>query len=431
MKLSTLKTPLRRSATFLLVCVILLACSLMPWAAGTATPPAAAPDQPSDAATAPAEQATAPAEAPTDPVDATAPPEADPATAGPYTLAVSDRYSYFEKIVAVGQSLAAREGQLWIGTVSGTLAKVDPQTGDFIQSISLLPEGSGGGGVIPIAYPIQKMAFEGDYLWAHAGWIDGLDAPPRLFAINPDTGEIAHEWDLNSPEWMQGYERGGTAADFGFGVSPGKIWIDGHIVDTKTFEAKVVEIPTIETLYTYDGKEWMWITGELGGSCDDLILINVGDPSTGWCEDEWPFFSEGADGMGNPMILAGDKIWLAGDWGAPDGNPYVLEAYPADAEQGMETIGPRLSVPSPDDPGGIKLFYAGGTLWVLDTLGDDKMGWLFQIDNQTGEIVNSLDLVGEEARAMGDLPTDIVTEGDNLWVLTARQLLRIKLPSGR
>jgi hypothetical protein len=420
MKLPTPKTPLWRYATILLVCVVLLACSLMPRSAGTATPPAAAPDQTIDAATAPSEQITEPA----NPVDATAP----PATAGPYTLAVSDRYSYFEKIVAVGQSLAAREGTIWMGTVFGTLEKVDAQTGGFVQSISLVPEGSGGGGGMPMAYPIQKMAYEGDYLWVHSGWIDGPDAPPRLFALNPDSGEIVHKWDLNSPEWMQGYERGGTAADFGFGVSPGKIWIDGHIVDTQTFEAKVVQIPTIETLYTYDGKEWMWITAELGGSCADLILIDVNDPATGWCEDDWPFFSEGADGMGNPMVLAGDRIWMAGDWGAPDGSPYVLEAYPADAEQGMETTGPLLSVPSPDDTGAIKLFYAGDTLWALDTLGDDKLGWLFQIDNQTGEIVNSLDLVGEEARANGDLPIDIATEGDNLWVLTVRQLLRIKLP---
>jgi hypothetical protein len=171
----------------------------------------------------------------------------------------------------------------------------------------------------------------------------------------------------------------------------------------------------------------MWITGELGGACDDLILINVNDPTTGWCEEEWTFFSEEADGMSNPMVLTGDKIWMAGNWGALDGSPSVLEAYPADVEQGMQTTGPLLSVPSPDDASAIKLFYAGDYLWVLDTLGD-KMGWLFQFDPQTGEMVNSLDLVGDKARAVGDLPMDIAAEGNNLWVLTSRQLLRIKLP---
>lgn len=422
MRLPLTKTLLWRSVSLLLVWILLLACSLLPGYANPTSSPHVS-EQPTDTTTQAIEQATelaSPTEA------AIAPPAADTATAGPYVLAISDRYSYFEKIVAVGQSLAARDGQLWIGTVFGTLAKVDVQTGDLVQSITLVP--GGGGGDMPAVFPIQKMAFEGKYLWVHAGWFEDPSAPPRLFALDPDNGETVNEWDLNSPEWMQGYERGGTAADFGFGVSPGKIWIDGHIVDTKTFEAKVVEIPTIETLYTYDGGDWMWITGELGGSCDDLVLINVDDPTTGWCEEEWPFLSEEADGMGNPMVLAGDKIWMAGDWGAPDGSPYVLEAYPADTEQGMETIGPRLSVPSPDSSGGIKLFYAGEQLWVLDNLGDDKMGWLFQLDNQTGEIVDTLDLVGDEARAAGDLPVDIAAEGDNLWVLTTRQLLRIKLP---
>jgi hypothetical protein len=117
-------------------------------------------------------------------------------------------------------------------------------------------------------------------------------------------------------------------------------------------------------------------------------------------------------------------MWMAGDWSGDS----VLEAYPADIEQGMETTGPLLSVPLPDNASGMKLFYAGDYLWMLDTLGDNKLGWLFQVDPQTGETVNSLDLVGDEGREAGDLPMDIATEGDNLWVLTGRQLLRIKLP---
>ncbi|HEX2995275.1 MAG TPA: hypothetical protein VHP14_10640, partial [Anaerolineales bacterium] len=317
-------------------------------------------------------------------------------------------------------------GQLWVGTVSGTIEEVDPQTGRFGKSISLAPANSNAG--MPAVFPIQKMVFEGNYLWVHAGFFEGLESDPKLFAIQPDSGKVVREWDLNSPEWMQDYERMGEAADFGFGVSPGKIWIDGHIVDTRTFEVTKVSMPTQMALYTYDGKEWMWITGELGGMCNDLILINVNDPTTSWCEQEWPFFSEEADGMGNPMVLAGDKIWMAGSWDTPNGFPYVIEAYPANAENGTQTTGPLLSVPSPDDASGIRLFYAGGSLWLLDTLGENQMGWLFQLDNQTGEVVNSLDLVGDEARAISDLPMDIATEGDNLWVLTARQLLRIKLP---
>lgn len=429
MRLPLTKTLLWRSAALLLIWVVLLSCSLVPWSAKT--PPA--PNQSAEATSVPAEstEATKPTDAPTQ-VEATALPAVDTATAGPYSPAISDRYPFFEKKVTIAQSLAARAGQLWIGTVSGTIEEVNAQTGAFGKSISLAPKNSGNSSAgMPMAYPVQKIAFEGDYLWVHAGFFEGPMPAPRLFTINPDTGEIVHEWDLNSAEWMQNYERGGEAADFGFGVSPGKIWIDGHIVNTKTFEVEQVSMPTIMSLYAYDGKEWMWITGELGGACDDLILINVNDPTTGWCEDEWPFFSEAADGMGNPMLLAGEKMWMAGSWGAPasaDGSSYVLEAYPADMEQGMQTTGPLISAPSPDSESAIKLFYAGNYIWVLDTLGDNKMGWLFQIDPQTGKTVNSLDLVGDEGRALGDLPMDIATEGDNLWILTARQLLHIKLP---
>jgi hypothetical protein len=422
MRLSLKKTLLWQLTSLLLVCVMLLACSLL---SGS---PKESPTTVPDATTPRSGQGTEimqPTGTSDDQGEATVLPAVDTATTGPYTLAVSNRYPFFEKKVSIAQSLTARAGQLWVGTISGTIEEVDPQTGSFGKSISLASDSSGG--AMPMVYPIQKLAFEGEYLWVHAGFFEGSDVPPGLFALDPDTGEVVQEWDLNSPEWMRDYERLGEAADFGFGVSPGKIWIDSHIVDTQTFEVTKVSMPTAMTLYTYDGKEWMWITGELGGSCDDLILINVNDPTTGWCEEEWPFFSDAADGMSNPMVRAGDKIWMAGSWGAPDGSPYVLEAYPADVEQGMQTTGPLLSVPSPDSESAIKLFYAGDQLWVLDTVGD-KMGWLFQVDPQTGETINSLDLVGDENRAIGDVPVDIATESDNLWVLTARQLLRIKLP---
>ncbi len=122
---------------------------------------------------------------------------------------------------------------------------------------------------------------------------------------------------------------------------------------------------------------------------------------------------------------------MAGEWPAKslgDNPSSVLEAYPADIDQGMQAKGPLVSIPFIDNAASIKLFAAGGYLWVLDTLGDEKIGYLFQLDPQTGETLNSLDLVGDEGRAMGDVPMDIATEGDNLWILTGRQLLRIKLP---
>jgi hypothetical protein len=73
------------------------------------------------------------------------------------------------------------------------------------------------------------------------------------------------------------------------------------------------------------------------------------------------------------------------------------------------------------------MLFAGNYLWVVYTHGA-KAGFLYQLDAQTGETIDSLDLVGEAGRSVSDVPQDMATEGDNLWVLTSRQLLRIKLP---
>jgi len=51
----------------------------------------------------------------------------------------------------------------------------------------------------------------------------------------------------------------------------------------------------------------------------------------------------------------------------------------------------------------------------------------YQLDPQTGATIESLDLIGDQGRAKGDIPKDIATEGDNLWIVTTFQLLRVKL----
>ncbi len=120
---------------------------------------------------------------------------------------------------------------------------------------------------------------------------------------------------------------------------------------------------------------------------------------------------------------------MAGGWPAEslgDSPEYILEAYPTNIDEAMKTTGPLVSVPLPDDDSNVMMIFAGDYLWLVCT--GDKVGWLYQLDTQTGETINSLDLVGDEGRAVGDIPMDIATEGENLWVLTSRQLLRIKLP---
>jgi len=188
------------------------------------------------------------------------------------------------------------------------------------------------------------------------------------------------------------------------------------------------------TNFAYGGNDWMWITGEMGGACDDTILINVNDPSMEWCPDEWPFMVHTQDEMsavnpGSPMVLAGDRMWIAGSWSAEsltDSPEYTLDAYPADMDQAMKETGPLASVPLLDSDASVMMLFAGDYLWLVYT--GDKAGWLYQLDPQTGVTINSLDLVGDEGRAISDVPQGIAAEGDNLWILTSRQLLRINLP---
>ena len=423
---------LARLGLLLLTASLLLCCagpgSVRTDAAGLpASPPSQASGEPGE----PGETAQ-PASMPTGQVRTTEAPPAGTPTAGPYVPTVKDRYRYFEKIVAVAQSLAAREDQLWIGTVTGTIVEIDPQTGAVKRSLSLASGKSPGAGM-PMADPIYEIAFEGDYLWLQAGFFEESMGTPRLYALDPDSGEVVHEWDLNSPEWMEGYER--ILSGESFGVSPGKIWIDGHIVNARTFQVTQVGMPG-DPIFAYDGGDWMWMNGELGGACDDVLLVNVSDPEQEWCEDDWPFFTHAADGihpmgMGSPMAFGGDRLWMAGEQpsAGPNGSPTsVLEAYPADIERAMETTGPLLSVPAPEESSVLQLLVARGYLWALDTYGDNKPGYLFQLDTQTGEVLSSLDLVGEDGRAAGDLPVDMAAQGNSLWVLTSRQLLRIELP---
>lgn len=76
------------------------------------------------------------------------------------------------------------------------------------------------------------------------------------------------------------------------------------------------------------------------------------------------------------------------------------------------------------------MLFAGNFLWLLWT-GGEKVGFLYQLDPQTGATINSLDVAVDKAPdefVADTAPQDIATEGDNLWILMRFHLLRIKLP---
>jgi hypothetical protein len=177
----------------------------------------------------------------------------------------------------------------------------------------------------------------------------------------------------------------------------------------------------------------MWMTGDLAGACDDLIFINTADPTQNICQKPLPFLNNSGDKVGDVyigssiMALAGDRMWMAGSGGGEGGQNMTIVAYPADMDQLMKETKPPAPVRLMNKGRQFGLLYAGNTLWLL-WKGSDERGFLYQLDPQTGATINSLDLVGDQGRAKGDIPKDFATEGDNLWVLTMKQLLRVKLP---
>jgi hypothetical protein len=359
------------------------------------------------------------------------------ATTGAYTLKVSDSYPFFPPTrdtgkFILGSSLAASPGKVWIGSGYGTIEELDSQSGEFVRSIPIALAIPGStrtvAGIEMTIFPTLKMAFVGSYLWGWGDQVMNGRAHPYLYAIDPDSGAIAQLWDMDSIEWTNGVERMFPPEDFG--TSPGKIWIDDHVVDAQTFNVTPdIYMPGM-TQFAFNGMDWMWMTGDTGHG-DGLIFVNTNDPTQGRYQTRWPFLvhqANGASGVGpgNPLALAGDRIWIGR--GISGVNPtYSLEAYTADIDQLMNETGPLARVPLMDSYQKIKMLYAGKYLWLIYTLGD-KPGILCQLDPQTGVTLTTLDLIGDEGRSIGDVPVDLATEGGNLWILTVRQLLRIKLP---
>ena len=90
------------------------------------------------------------------------------------------------------------------------------------------------------------------------------------------------------------------------------------MIDTQTFEVKK-DIPNPEmSHFAYNGNGWMWISGDTGGSCDDLVFINTADLDKAVCQDALPFMNNSGDKVGSVsvgtsiMALAGDRMWMAG-----------------------------------------------------------------------------------------------------------------------
>ncbi len=346
--------------------------------------------------------------------------------AGPLQIGDAYPFPFSDTKWVVGSSLAASPDKVWIGTLNGTIEEVDAQSGAFGRSLSLVP---GAGGDLLDAKPILQLTFEGGYLWALGDFFESGMSHPLLLAIDADRGTVAQQWDLYSSDWLGDDEESQDPENFC--TAPGKIWIDNHVIDARTFEVTRDELYRGIEHCTYNGNGWMWMTSWTGlDRGDGLFFAHADDFTEGPYQRTWPFLihENGLNAVQGDsiMALAGDRMWI-GMSQFETGSVGVLDAYPPDLDDLMKLSGPLVRVPLLESLQDVRLLYAGDYLWVL-YVGGEHGGWLYQLDPQTGKTLVSLDLVGDEGRTMGDFPMDIASAGDNLWVVTTQQLLRIKMP---
>ncbi|MEW6404040.1 MAG: hypothetical protein AB1649_19775 [Chloroflexota bacterium] len=350
-------------------------------------------------------------------------------------LQVDDSYPFpFSSTkMVIASSLAASPGKVWIGTLNGTIEEVVAQSGAFERSLALVP----GAGEDPMdVRPVLQLTFDGQYLWALAHFTDveTYDNHPHLLAIDTDGWTVTRQWDqsLDSVEWVGENDEwiaSNRVDPENFYTSPGKIWVEGHVIDARTFEVKPDAYNPGASFCAYNGKGWMWTTEWTSGE-DGLYFVNADDFSEQPGQYRWPFLiheQEFAAAQGDSfLVLAGDWMWMGRSRYEP-GSVGWLDAFPSDLDELMKLSGPPVSVPLLESLENVRLHYAGDHLWVL-YLGGEHGGWLYQLDPQMGKTLASLDLIGDEGRAMGDFPMDIASADDNLWIVTSQQLLRIKMP---
>jgi len=399
-----LKIHFRQSVILLLVWILLSACNeLLP--PDITNTPEILPNQSTVEATLVSGQAGGTAIPPdtlASQAGATPTTTAGSAPIGSGGLAISDRYR-LPYISGWGNGLITTTGKVWVGTANGMVEVLDAKSGQVLQSIALF-DGSGG----MTQQVVFDLKYDGQHVWALASSKKAAK-PDTLFVIDTASGTLLEQFDAS--QWE-------GELDQKLGLSPGKIWASHQSIDTSTFEVQYDVVPWGDS-YAYDGKGWMWITGNTYVSdCNPVLsVVNADDPSqhyAAWARDLH------GDACTKPITLIGDRMWVAVS-AHPDNNTSApaLWAYPADgSKMTKENHEPLVMVPSPDDDP-ITLIGDQDGLWLLA-----GNGYLYQFDPQTGALLNSLDLVGADKNTF---TANIAMDDHDLWVLMAQELLRIQL----
>ena len=322
----------------------------------------------------------------------------------PTTLSVSERYP-LPHVTFAGLGLITTPGKVWVGSANGMVDVLDTRSGQVLQSIALFP-GSGGF----TQQRVFDLKFDGQHVWALAS-SKTEDKPDTLFVIDAASGSVLKQFDASA--WV-------GDLDQKLGFSPGRIWASHQWIDTSTFEVQQVVVPWGD-FYAYDGKGWMWIAGNNLSDCNPVLTVaNADDPSQHYAA--WAIDLKG-DACARPITMIGDRMWIS--MSVPAGNrtySTALWAYPADgSKMTKQTHQPLVMVPSPDDLP-IALIGDQDGLWML--AGGKQWGYLYQFDPQTGALLNSLDIA---YGVKTTLTANIALDEHDLWVLMAKELLRIHL----
>ena len=353
--------------------------------------------------------ANAPTAAPTSTASAgnAAGPQASPGptTNASATFSISDRYP-LPHVTFVGLGLITTPGKVWVGSANGMIDVLDAKSGQVLQSIALFP-GSGG----LTQQRVFDLKFDGQHVWALASY-KTEEKPDTLFVIDEASGTVLKQFDASA--WA-------GDLDQKLCFSPGRIWASHQWIDTSTFEVQS-NVGRWGDSCAYDGKGWMWIAGNNLSDCNPVLsVVSADDPSQHYAA--WAIDLKG-DSCARPITLIGDRMWVS--MSVPAGNRTYTTALWAYAANGSkmtkETHQPLVMVPSPDDLP-IALIGDQDGLWML--AGGKKWGYLYQLDPQTGALLDSLDLVGAEQK--NTFTSNIALDDHDLWVSMVKELLRIHL----
>ncbi len=300
----------------------------------------------------------------------------------------------------LAESIAVTPGRVWVGSTFGTLEERDASNGALLQTYTLAPPSYDG-----IA-PVKSIVYDGKQLWALFAWkVTAFDQYARLWVFDLSTNQVVAEIDVSDADPAR------------LGTAPGQVWLQGQVFNAETREAAVVEMQLDSTVFAYDGAGIMWAAGaETCETCaDNVYRYMVIDPAN-------PLPAPRAQGWVRQILNAHERIWLLTDLNELEGFDQAAQQEP----DRPPTVRLHLSDLSEDLPAAI--VYDGHYLWLLSSYGADGT-WLFRLDAQTGRQLSALqiDRPAEDYTAV-NAPVALAFDGRDLWVLTARELLRVGLP---